>query len=693
MVTTLQALVHFLTRNETILATASTTAGLIGLIFKGWPKLVIYWRERTRQHELATKLNAADYTSQDVESAVTYYIDPDCQVVDPSGSEDFRHIYPVRQDLFQVVDDLLTKQTVHKFTLLLADTGMGKTSFLLNYYARHWQGRQHGSFSITLIPLGIGGALTKIADVPNKADTVLFLDALDEDTSAAKDHKERFHTLVEASSRFRHVLITCRTQFFPREDEIPREAGIIKVGPIGPGDTREYTVNKLYLSPFSEEQIQRYLRRRFPFWQRRKRIKALTLLSKIEDLPARPMLLAQVELILSLGEECQYSFQIYEQMIQAWLNREKGIAEPVALREFCECLAVDIFQNRDKRSAERIAEPELANLAARFGVQLPRIEHIRTRSLLNRDAQGNLKFAHRSIMEYLFVARYRKYPASTPRLEWTEQMKKFFWETSFEAWEKGNHPIDFRGGADLGGIEHLRLRPVTVLRSMPLVLNSQEREQLRLRSQENAAKVERSPHFYRVAELPLLRDDWPRGPGLYRTNSGKVFVSSPREPLEWVGCSHFGERFSTQRAKIVVDHALGLEWEVPGDEIPTEPVRAVSRGYDLSKLNLGGFSSWRLPTIEEAFALAHLSRQEEFASLFTGLVHRIWTSDMVGLQRLSVNLQTSEIRLEGVSQVWAGGLAPSRLCHLYQYRLTFRFRAFASGAFACKGRKSSGRPA
>jgi hypothetical protein len=653
VLTPFRTLLHFLNENREILEAISATAGLIGLAFKGWPKLIVRWREQQRRYGLARKVNAQDYTAQDIERAVIYYLDPDCQVVDPSGSEDFRHIYPVRQNLFEVVDDLLNKQTVNKFSLLLADTGMGKTSFLLNYYARHWaETRRLKDFGITLVPLGIGDALAKIENVPNKGDTVLFLDAFDEDTNAIADNKQRFRALVQASSRFRQVLITCRTQFFSRDEEIPTEAGIIKVGPIGPGDTREYAVNKLYLSPFSHEQIRRYLWRRFPFWQRGKRLKALALVDKIEDLPARPMLLAQVESILSLGDECQYSFQIYEQMIQSWLNRETGIAEPVALREFCECLAVDIFQNRKRRAAERITESELAALAIKFGVQLPGVEHIRTRSLLNRDSQGNLKFAHRSIMEYLFVARFRKFPATTPRLEWTDQMKRFFWETSFDAWDRFKSPITFPAEADLSGLEHLRLRPVIALRSEPSVMAEQKPEQLQSLSHESSARVERAPHFYRVAELPALEDhSMSSAPGFYRNSSnGEVVLRLPRGMFANEAVPGFTERLASDLARIVVDHALGLAWEVPGDEHPARPDQANERSRILSTLNLGGFSNWRLPTIEEAFSLAHLSRCEEYRDLFIELGKRIWTADMVGIQRASVNLQTSEIRVEGFSQ-------------------------------------------
>lgn len=466
---------------------------------------------------------------------------------------------------------------------------------------------------------------------------------------------------MEVSSRFRHVLITCRTQFFAQDDEIPKEAGIIKVGPIAAGDTREYNINKLYLSPFSEEQIRRYLWRRFPFWHPRKRRSAFALVRKIEDLPARPMLLAQIELILSLGEECKYSFQIYEQMIHSWLNREKGIAEPAALREFCECLAVDIFENREKRGAEKVTEAELASLAAKFEILLPRIEHIRTRSLLNRDAQGNLKFSHRSIMEYLFVARFRKFPSRMPRLEWTDQMKRFYWETSLDAWEKFKIPKPFQKEADLSGLEHLRLRPIVVLRSNPIVMNEQDASDFRNLSQEKSARVERAPHFYRIVDVPQVKyDALETVDAFYKNLASNIVISRlPESPALNDTVSCLGTWLFSGRARIVVDHALGLAWE-PGDEKSTHFELASPRGQILSALRLGGFATWRLPTLEEAFSLAHLSRCEEYKSLFSDLGSRIWTADRLGIQFLSVDIQTSSVRLEGLSH--PSGHWPRAVC-------------------------------
>lgn len=657
-----KSFLQFLITRKDVIEAITGAATVTGLLFTFWPKLLIRWQEQRRKYRLAKKINAADYTVQDIERAVTSYIDPECQVVDPSGAEDFRHIYPVRQNLFEVVDDLLNKQTVNKFSLVLGDTGMGKTSFLLNYYARHWHNaRQRKHFSLKLIPLGAGNAENKIAEVPNKPDTVLFLDALDEDTLAIGNNKQRFRQLIEASSRFRHVLITCRTQFFAQDDEIPREAGIIKVGPIGPGNTREYTINKLYLSPFSEEQIQQYLRRRFPFWQPRKRRSAFALIKKIEDLPARPMLLAQIELILSLGEECKYSFQIYEQMIQSWLNREKGIAEPGVLREFCECLAVDIFENRENRGAEKVTEAALASLAAKFGVTLPRIEHIRTRSLLNRDAQGNLKFSHRSIMEYLFIARFRKFPSSTPHLEWTDQMKRFYWETSLDAWEKFRIPAAFQREADLSGLEHLRFRPIIALRSEPIVMTEHNKNEFRSLSQEKSARVERAPHFYRIVEVPAIKREMIDALGsFYNTLASNIVISRlPDSPALNDTVNRLADLLSGGHARIIVDHALGLAWE-PGDEKSTHFELAIPRAQGLSFLKFGGFSNWRLPTLEEAYSLAHISRCEEYRPFLSGVGSRIWTSDKVGIQLLSVDIQTSSLRLEGFSQ--PSGQWPRAVC-------------------------------
>jgi hypothetical protein len=145
------------------------------------------------------------------------------------------------------------------------------------------------------------------------------------------------------------------------------------------------------------------------------------------------MILAHVEDLVDTDRNFDYRFQIYEEMVNAWLEREKGLVENKdALRDFSERLAVDLFVNRRARGQERIAEAELKPLAEQYGIQLEAWQ-LRGRSLLNRDAVGNYKFAHRSIMEYLFIRRFAsdlRQDTAQNRSQyseaWTDLMKTFF---------------------------------------------------------------------------------------------------------------------------------------------------------------------------------------------------------------------------------------------------------------------------
>jgi hypothetical protein len=123
-----------------------------------------------------------------------------------------------------------------------------------------------------------------------------------------------------------------------------------------------------------------------------------------------------------------FSYELYEEMVEAWIEREKGFVEkPEALRDFSKRLAVDLYLNRAKRGAERIPKDELTDLAKEWNV--PISDHkLSGRSLLNRDADGNFKFAHRSIMEYLFVQSFLQDPRCLT-VEWTDQMNSFLWES------------------------------------------------------------------------------------------------------------------------------------------------------------------------------------------------------------------------------------------------------------------------
>lgn len=300
----------------------------------------------------------------------------------------------------------LEKRDSKRHLFILADSGTGKTSFLLNYFAFNlrrprWQKRHN----IALIHLGSPDCDERIQQIENPDETVLFLDALDEDVKAVKGHGDRIRELMTRCDKFSHIVITCRTQFFPSDEEIPKEAGVARIdpGPRSAGESGVFKFWRLYLSPLSDTEVRQYICRRFPIWRiwrRKSRLDALAFAAKIPALCARPMLLAHIPDIVKSKTPVRTVSDLYEVMIDGWIERESAWTDKVALRKFSERLAVEIYTSRDTNRSEKMPDAALSELARSWDVSLEPWQ-LTGRSLLNRDAEGNFKFAHRSIMEYL----------------------------------------------------------------------------------------------------------------------------------------------------------------------------------------------------------------------------------------------------------------------------------------------------
>ena len=393
----------------------------IGIVTALWklPPVIRRWWDRRNLLELSGDA----YTVDDIQRYTRHYIEPDCQSVDPSGLEDFRAIVPTRVPLFSAMDRILRSPGTMRFLIVLADSGMGKTAFLLNYYARHrrrpwWQ---TSGVELKLVPLNQPDATEMIAAVPeaDRKKTILFLDALDEDQKAIANHRDRLPELIQLSRKFRSVVITCRSQFFPKDEEIPTDTGMITTLPAD--GSKKVSLQKLYLAPFTDQQVDAYLRRRYP-WGRRLE-EARSVVKQIPDLVARPLLLTYVE-DLTAAKGIQFPFQMYEKVIEKWCERESAFVAPALLREFSECLAEEMFLARGDRQMERIPEADLQPLATRYEIHLKSWQ-LRGRSLLNRDAAGNYKFSHRSILEYLFVKRFTSGKVPDHTEPWTDLMQRF----------------------------------------------------------------------------------------------------------------------------------------------------------------------------------------------------------------------------------------------------------------------------
>lgn len=560
-------------------ATIFTAIGALAAVAAAWFAYLPILQQRRTQRLLEKSFGSDLYSPETIERSTRYYIPPNCSSVDPAQEAEIRQVKVTKQKLFEMVDEHLAEDSANRHLLLLADSGMGKSSFVLNYYARNQQLRKRQRLAV--VPLGIPDADEYITKIDNKRDTVIFLDAFDEDTKAIKDHRGRLLELMHACRQFKRVLITCRTQFFPRDEEIPRETGIARVGPRKAGEGATYEFWKLYLSPLSDEQVEAYLRKRYR-WSRRKRSLANVLVKKIPLLSVRPMLLAYIPDLLESGAKIEYAFQLYEVLVEKWLERESRWVKSEDLRQFSERLAVDLYRNSERRGAERILRAELTELTKTWNIPLDDWQ-LGGRSLLNRNAEGHYKFAHRSILEYLFVKRLLDNDADCHGLALTDLMKTFLREILAHHRTAGQY-FHFKTTPE---IREILWR---LLRSQPLS---------NLRWENVQAMIE----FYDFFDSN-------------KNKSGK-------------GVTHRYESREHKGEKIVLDHATGLMWQQSGSTKHMNYAEAQKYFQTLRAKNLAGFNDWRLPTLEEAMSLMAPQKQGDLYldRVFDQQQRYIWTSD------------------------------------------------------------------
>jgi hypothetical protein len=334
------------------------------------------------------------------------------------------------------------------------------------------------------------------------------------------------------------------------------------------------------------------------------------------------MLLAHIDDLLASGREFDYSFQLYEEMVEAWLTREEGRVEGLQkepLREFCERLAIELFARRQAEGSERLPHDAIEPLAQKFGIKLEGWK-LSGRSLLNRDAEDNFKFAHRSIMEYLFVKRFLDLPiAERPQLSWTDQMKSFLLEMIRWEWEREHKmAFDFRF-ADLSGLFSLQAKPFFQFRTGTTTLSEEA----------DGTFIETT-----AVRLRLLRESFQ---GSTTTLSGEAvenmlrkydFFDSTKNQTG-KGIFHLYEKREQDRQSIVVDYATGLTWQQSGSPSYLTFENAQAFVTQLNAEKHAGFNDWRLPTLEEAMSLMEPKKHSNLYidPLFDRQQTWIWTAD------------------------------------------------------------------
>lgn len=294
------------------------------------------------------------------------------------------------------IDDVF-KNSSSQYFIILADSGMGKTTCLLRLFLTYYK-KLSKKHDIMLIPLSLEGLLEIIRKIEDKQNTILLLDGFDEDDHAINNYSERLKIICDETELFYKVIITCRTQFFPDSKAEPKHTGKIKYG-----GNKGVEFMKYYISPFNESEIDLYLKKKYHgFFGRKKIEQSKKVIKNCPELMVRPMLLSYIDdLISDDKKEYRYTYEVYNELVSKWMTRESlddQYKEKMPI--FIEKVAEYMYSNKtDYVSNEKIKE--LCDLC---DIKI-NITKVKSRSLLNRNSGGYYKFAHRSILEYILAKK------------------------------------------------------------------------------------------------------------------------------------------------------------------------------------------------------------------------------------------------------------------------------------------------
>ncbi|MDJ0835624.1 MAG: hypothetical protein QNK37_03855 [Acidobacteriota bacterium] len=232
----------------------------------------------------------ADELLVNPESLVPYFIEPDIQPFNPAN-EDEEEDVEFRVPAFKFVETFIRSEKSNNDgrhqLFLLSDAGMGKTSLLAMLKLAHANSFWPTSYKCEAFKLG-PDTIDRLSNVKSRGRTVLFLDALDEDPASFGRVKDRIIEILRETQNFYRVIITCRTQFFPKtEDRVFFRQDRVRI--------RGFYCPVKYLSLFSDDQIRDYLARKVPPENVRA---AFEIVNHMGDLRCRPMLLAYIEDLL-----------------------------------------------------------------------------------------------------------------------------------------------------------------------------------------------------------------------------------------------------------------------------------------------------------------------------------------------------------------------------------------------------------
>ena len=332
------------------------------------------------------------------------YVQPHCQLPCPT---DRTENYSVeRRPLFGEVDKFLgidgSGSRSAGFMFVLGDAGAGKSSLLLLLKLGHTMGMWPAQFHCELVKLG-QSTIDRVSKIKRPRKTVLLLDALNEDPLAAEDPLGRVAEIFRASRGFHRVICACRVECACTS----RRGQFSDVARLASGRDDCAT---LFLSPFNDTQMDKYLKRRFRRMEDPTRKRARSIFNEMGALKGRPLLLSCTDDLVHSRCKVWNAFATFDVVIEAWLTREerkiesggaRSKFERESLRGACIKLARLMQLEESRRAFPKSELPESP-------LQEQEIRHLemldcRGRSFLRLDASGTYRFTHAGVQEFLIA--------------------------------------------------------------------------------------------------------------------------------------------------------------------------------------------------------------------------------------------------------------------------------------------------
>jgi hypothetical protein len=128
--------------------------------------------------------------------AAKFYVKPDYVTRDPDHYLEPGQVEGPRRSIIKRLGKAFLPGSKEKRFVLLAGSGMGKTAILLNIYNRYLK-TFFPKYKVSFIELGNKDSIQEIGLIENPENTVLLLDALDENSEAIDNHTKAIEVVQE----------------------------------------------------------------------------------------------------------------------------------------------------------------------------------------------------------------------------------------------------------------------------------------------------------------------------------------------------------------------------------------------------------------------------------------------------------------------------------------------------------------